>query len=455
MMKSIKILVVDDELDIRELIQEILSDEGYIVTAAASAVEAKMARDKENFDLILLDIWMPETDGITLLKEWSDNDQLNSAVVMMSGHGNVDTAIESTHLGASNFIEKPLSIAKLLRTVEDALAERKPKGNYAKVGNAASFISIGHSDLLKKFRKELRHVASLDSNLMLIGEAGTARVAFARYLHDISQRAINPCIELASALLTTTNTEEQILGKEMDHGIIPGFIEEAKEGTLVINGLSDLNIRAQQLLHNILENGQYNRTNGNSSLRMKCRVIAIVDENYIRDMQEGKLKRELISNISIQTLRVPALRDHAEDVPDYIKFYVDYFVEIEQLTFRRFSIGAQNRLRNYPWPDNLRELKNIIRRLLIEGRDDDVTLDEIESQLKNQEVSINSFVKQDLLSLPLREAREKFERAYLQQQLILCDGKVGQLAKRVGVERTHLYRKLKALEINLEPKIET
>jgi len=453
-MISAKILVVDDELDIRELIQEILSDEGYNVTAAASAAEARIARDEQDFDLILLDIWMPGTDGITLLKEWSDNDQLNSAVVMMSGHGTVDTAIESTHLGASNFVEKPLSIAKLLRTIEDALAERKPKGSFAKVGNAASFVSIGHSELLKRFRKDLRQSASLDSALMLIGEAGTARTAFARYIHDISQRAINPCIELASAMLTTTNTEEQILGKETGAEIIPGFIEQAEEGTLIISGLSDLNSRAQQLLHNILENGQYSRINGSSSLQIKSRVIAIVDENYIQDMKDGRLKRELISNISIQTLRVPPLRDHAEDVPDFIEFYVDYFVEIERLTFRRFSIGAQNRLRNYPWPDNLRELKNIIRRLLIEGRDDDVTLDEVEDQLKNQEVTINSFVKQDLLSLPLREAREKFEQAYLQQQLILCDGKVGQLAKRVGVERTHLYRKLKALGINLDTKIE-
>jgi len=453
-MISAKILVVDDELDIRELIQEILSDEGYNVTAAASAAEARIARGEQDFDLILLDIWMPVTDGITLLKEWSDNDQLNSAVVMMSGHGTVDTAIESTHLGASNFVEKPLSIAKLLRTIEDALAERKPKGSFAKVGNAASFVSIGHSELLKRFRKDLRQSASLDSALMLIGEAGTARTAFARYIHDISQRAINPCIELASAMLTTTNTEEQILGKETGAEIIPGFIEQAEEGTLIISGLSDLNSRAQQLLHNILENGQYSRINGSSSLQIKSRVIAIVDENYIQDMKDGRLKRELISNISIQTLRVPPLRDHAEDVPDFIEFYVDYFVEIERLTFRRFSIGAQNRLRNYPWPDNLRELKNIIRRLLIEGRDDDVTLDEVEDQLKNQEVTINSFVKQDLLSLPLREAREKFEQAYLQQQLILCDGKVGQLAKRVGVERTHLYRKLKALGINLDTKIE-
>ena len=211
-------------------------------------------------------------------------------------------------------------------------------------------------------------------------------------------------------------------------------------------------MRAQQLFHNILENGEYKRINGNLSLQIKSRVIAIVDENYINDMQDGKLKRELISNLSIQTLRIPPLRDHAEDVPDFIKFYVDLFVEQEQLTFRRFSIAAQNRLRNYPWPDNLRELKNIVRRLLLEGNAEDVSLEEVENQLRMKETSMESFVKQDLLSLPLREAREKFERAYLQQQLILCDGKVGQLAKRVGVERTHLYRKLKALNIDLDLK---
>ena len=451
-MIAVNVLVVDDELDIRELIQEILSDEGYNVTTASSAKEARAARASQDFDLILLDIWMPDTDGITLLKEWSDNDQLNTSVVMMSGHGTVDTAIESTHLGASNFVEKPLSIAKLLRTVEEALIEKKPQLNYPGMNNAASFVSIGHSDLLKTFRKELRRVASVDSAIMLIGEAGTGRTAFARYIHDISLRAVNPCVEIVSALLTTTNTEEQLLGKEGKDAIEPGFIEEAQEGTIIINGLADLNIRAQQLFHNILENGEYKRINGSLSLEIKSRVIAIVDENYINDMQDGKLKRELISNLSIQTIRIPPLRDHAEDVPDFIKFYVDLFVEQEQLIFRRFSIAAQNRLRNYPWPDNLRELKNIVRRLLLEGRNEDVSLEEVEIQLSMKEASMESFVKQDLLSLPLREAREKFERAYLQQQLILCDGKVGLLAKRVGVERTHLYRKLKALNINLDTK---
>ena len=208
-----------------------------------------------------------ENTNILSARVVDDNDQLNTSVVMMSGHGTVDTAIESTHLGASNFVEKPLSIAKLLRTVEEALTEKKPQLNYPGMNNAASFVSIGHSDLLKTFRKELRRVASVDSAIMLIGEAGTGRSAFARYIHDISLRAVNPCVEIVSALLTTTNTEEQLLGKEGKDAIEPGFIEEAQEGTIIINGLADLNIRAQQLFHNILENGEYKRINGNLSLQ--------------------------------------------------------------------------------------------------------------------------------------------------------------------------------------------
>ena len=185
---------------------------------------------------------------------------------------------------------------------------------------------------------------------------------------------------------------------------------------------------------------------------INSRVIAIANEDYMDDVMNGKLKRELLSNLNIQTVHIPSLREHAEDVPDFIRFYVDQFVDTQQLIYRRFSVAAQNRLRNFPWPGNLRELQSIIRRLLVKGRNDDVTLDELEEELKIEETSMEPFVKQDLLSLPLREAREQFERAYLQQQLILCDGKVGKLAKRVGVERTHLYRKLKALNISIEKK---
>jgi len=446
------VLVVDDELDIRELIQEILSDEGYEVTVAASASEAKLKRVKQEFDLILLDIWMPEMDGITLLKEWADNDQLNSAVVMMSGHGTVDTAIESTHLGAVNFVEKPLSITKLLRTVEDALATTKPKLGPIRTSNLTSFVSIGHSELIQSLRKELKRVALVDSPVLIVGETGTGRLTYAHFLHDISQRSDNPCIDMDSAMLTSANTEEQIFGKEDGDSIVPGFFEKAEAGTLIINHLSNLNDRAQQIFQNILENKAFLRVNGKDKYTINSRVIAIVNEDYMNDVLAGKLKRELLSNLNIQTVHIPSLREHAEDVPDFIKFYVDQFIESEQMTYRRFSVAAQNRLRNFPWPGNLRELQSIIRKLLIKGCDDDVLLDELEDEFKTEETPIEPFVKKDLLSLSLREAREQFERAYLQQQLILCDGKVGKLAKRVGVERTHLYRKLKALNISLEKK---
>jgi DNA-binding NtrC family response regulator len=192
--------------------------------------------------------------------------------------------------------------------------------------------------------------------------------------------------------------------------------------------------------------------NGIAENQLNVRTIGIAGEDYIADIKEGKLSRELISSLNIKTIHILPLREHAEDIPDYIKYYVDELVDTQHLVFRRFSVAAQNRLRNFPWPGNHIELKNIVQRLLINGLSEDVTLDEVESELQKEENQGENFIQKDLLSLPLREAREQFERAYLQQQLILCDGKVGKLAKRVGVERTHLYRKLKSLEINFNKK---
>ena len=453
-MSSMSVLVVDDELDIRELISEILSEEGYDVTVASSASEANRKRSKKEFDLILLDIWMPETDGISLLKQWSEEENLNSEVVMMSGHGTVDTAIESTHLGASNFVEKPLSIAKLLRTVEGALKERKKKTNPKRSIDNASFVSIGHSDLLKDFRKELSSVAKVDSSILIIGEDGTGREAYANYVHNISDRSMNNCITLDSSSLSEEVLKDEILGSGKSEKITLGIIDKLQNGTLILKNLAEFNLNAQLIINNILETNIFNINGGKEKIQCNFRTIAIVNENYLNQVREGRLKRELISNLNIQTIKVPPLREHAEDIPDFIKFYTDQLSEAQELTYRRFTVAAQNRLRNFPWPGNHIELKNIIERLLVKGITDDVTLDETEEELKKEidKDPVESLIKQDLLSLPLKEAREQFEKAYLQQQLILCDGKVGKLAKRVGVERTHLYRKLKSLQIDIKTK---
>ncbi len=447
-MSTSHVLVVDDEGDIRALIDEILSDEGYDVTVAADASEARAARDQEKFDLVLLDIWMPDTDGISLLREWSEPGDLDCPVVIMSGHGTVDTAVEATRLGAFDFVEKPLSLAKLLRTVERALDAAKKQSAPARSLFPSLLTPVGRSPLIKQLREKVQQVAGHDSPVLLSGEPGTGRAAFARYIHALSARSDAPLVSLLAASLTDSNAEEQLLGSERGGDVQSGYFERAKNGTLIIDELSELCDQAQKLVLRVLEQREFIRSGGRDPVKLQARVLATIKADYQRAIDSGKLRGELIANLDTLNLRVPPLRDYAEDVPELLSYYVDKLIDAENLSFRRFSVAAQNRLRNYPWPDNVRELKNLVRRLLLTGSDEEITLDEVENEISAAAMSDEPLVKQDLLSLPLREAREQFERAYLQQQLVLCDGKVGKLAQRVGMERTHLYRKLRSLGVD-------
>ena len=447
-MSASHVLVVDDEADIRALIDEILSEEGYDVTVAGDANEARAAKGDSSFDLVLLDIWMPGTDGISLLREWSEPGDLDCPVVMMSGHGTVDTAVEATRLGAFDFVEKPLSLAKLLHTVERAIdASKKP------VGTARSMLPsllapIGRSKLMKDLREKVQQFANNDSPVLFSGEPGTGRSAFARYIHSMSARADAPLVTLLAASLTDSNAEEQLLGSEEGGNVHSGYFERAKNGTLIIDELTDLCSQAQKLIMSVLEQGEFVRSGGHQPIKLQARVLATVNADYEKVIENGDLRRELVSCVNALSVKVPPLRNYAEDVPDLLSYYVDRLVDAESLPFRRFSVAAQNRLRNYPWPDNVRELKSLVRRLLMSNDDEEISLDEVEGEIVASSVADEPLVKQDLLSLPLREAREQFERAYLQQQLVLCDGKVGKLAQRVGMERTHLYRKLRSLGVD-------
>ena len=449
-MNNPHVLVVDDEADIRASIQDILGDEGYQVTVAADASEARNAHKNRKFDLILLDIWMPDTDGITLLREWSDKGYLNCPVVIMSGHGTVDTAVEATRLGAFDFVEKPLSLAKLLRTVEAALNSTGIISNATKNISPSSLAPVGKSKLMNSLRERLQQYASHDGAVLIIGEPGTGRGAFARYMHALSKRSNGPIINVTAASLTQDNAEEKLFGNENNGDKSIGYLESANGGTLVIDEISDLDDKVQKTLLGAIEEEQFIRVNGIKFVKLNTRIIATVNSKYERYLDNGNLRKDLVSKINTFNLRVPPLREYSEDVPDLLSYYVDKLVDAEQLTFRRFSVAAQNRLRNYPWPDNVRELKHLVRLLLLSGNEDDITLEEVEIEVSNAISNEEPLVKQDLLSLPLRKAREKFERSYLQQQLVLCEGKVGQLAKRVGIERTHLYRKLRSLDIDFK-----
>ncbi|HEX4052427.1 MAG TPA: sigma-54 dependent transcriptional regulator [Steroidobacteraceae bacterium] len=452
-MNAGKILVVDDEADIRRLLQEILTEEGYEVEVAGDAAQARATRQRQQPDLVLLDIWMPDTDGITLLREWADTLD-GCPVVMMSGHGTVETAVEATRLGAYDYIEKPVSLAKLLRIVQQALQARgrRPAGKF--VGGAVSagpVAPVGRSRAVALLRSELTRLASSSAPLLLLGESGTEREQLARFVHQSGPNASGPFVVLDARTLREETAAVTLLGVERAS---PGLLEQACGGTLFLGDIEDLPSGVQRLLSGVLASAGFVRGGDNASVPLQARLIASARPGVTNRVLSEEFRRDLYAQLSVLVVRVPALRDYAEDIPELLRYQVDLLTETAGLRFRRFSVAAQNRLRHYPWPDNIRELRNLTRRFLLNEGPEEIGLEEVERELSAQTPVDEPLVKHDLLALPLREAREQFERAYLQQQLLLCNGKVGLLAKRVDMERTHLYRKLRSLGIEIGHGVE-
>jgi DNA-binding NtrC family response regulator len=255
-------------------------------------------------------------------------------------------------------------------------------------------------------------------------------------------------VTVVATALRESDAELALLGRE--GAATRGLLEQAAGGTLFLNDIEELPQAAQRVLLGVLESARFTRLGGTEPLPLSARIVSSAQPGV--ESRAGatpeSLRRELLARLNGLVARVPSLRDYAEDVPELLRHYVDRLVDADGLPFRRFSVAAQNRLRNYPWPDNVRGLRNLVQRLLVRGGPEEIRLEEIEAELGSQSTAAEPLVKQDLLALSLREAREQFERAYLQQQLLLCNGKVGQLAKRVGMERTHLYRKLRSLGVD-------
>jgi DNA-binding NtrC family response regulator len=365
---------------------------------------------------------------------------------MLSGHGTVETAVEATRLGAFDFVEKPLSIAKLLRTAERALEAGKRRRQASRSLIPPLVAPVGKSRLMQRLREQVQQVAGHDAPVMLVGEAGTGREAFARYMHSLGPHATGPFVALTCASLDDANASARLRGSGAGGKVEPGIYEQAQGGTLFLGGVEDLTPNAQRLLLADLEQGGWQRNGEGEVLPFGMRFVTGALPGH--DGPASGLRRDLLAHLEVISIRIPPLREYAEDVPDLLRHYVDRLVDEEGMNFRRFSVAAQNRLRNYPWPGNVRELRNLVQRVLIIGGPEEIGLDEIEQHLVAQQAPDEPLVKQDLLALPLREAREQFERAYLLQQLMLCNGKVGLLAKRVGMERTHLYRKLRSLGVD-------
>ena len=330
------------------------------------------------------------------------------------------------------------AIKELLRTVEKALAQHTGARRQLVPPVLAP---VGKSEPMQMLREQLTRIAGHDTHTLLTGEPGSGREMCARYLASLSDRADSPFV----ALKAGGRDDDAAVSLLGDDGV-PGALERAGGGILFISEISDMPPDTQRELLAVLEQGRFQPGGGTEQHDLNVRILSSAPPDFEQDV-DG-FRRELLFHLSVMVMRVPPLRDYLEDVPELLRCNVDMLVDTEGLPFRRFGVAAQNRLRNYPWPGNIRELENIVRRLLIMGADEEISLPEVEAQLTAAAAKGEPLVKLDLLSMPLREAREHFERAYLQQQLMLCDGKVGKLAARVGMERTHLYRKLRSLGVD-------
>jgi DNA-binding NtrC family response regulator len=453
-MSSGHILVVDDEPDIRNLVKEILEDEGFEVSVAESGETARQARRKRRPDLILLDIWMDDVDGITLLREWSEGGSLPCPVIIMSGHATVETAVEATRLGAYDFIEKPISLAKLLLIVNRALESEKLQQENIGLKRQAQPVTepAGKTEAMQALREQARRIAQHNTWVLISGEAGAGKEVAARYIHMQSSLRDNAFVEVAVGSMSAEHSAAELFGSEDGDNIVYGRLEQANGGTLLLTNISDMDLQTQARLLSVFQTHSFLRMGGTEPVPVDIRVIATTSKDLEQEVREGLFREDLYYHLNVVPLTVPPLREHSEDVPELLNFYVDRFVVQENLPYREFSIASQNRLRNYSWPGNNRELKNLVQRLLILGQGPVIEVEEVEDVLQNVSDTGDAGRSSATLplDLPLREAREQFEKVYLQHQLQEVGGSVGKLAKRVGMERTHLYRKLRGLGIDFK-----
>jgi len=449
-----KILVVDDEADIRELIRDILVDEGYQVDIAENAAAADQQARGGEYDLALLDIWMPDLDGVSLLRDWKETAWAPRQIIMISGHATVETAVEATRLGAYDFIEKPLSMAKLVITVKRALEAGRLKEQYE--GLKRRFLPtpelIGSSPAMDKLKTALKRVAAHDTWVLISGEPGAGKHVAARFLHACSARKEGPFVELKPGAIPEQNTMAELFGRENDQEIYRGKLEQAQGGILYVDEVADMDAQTQLRLHGALASGSFLRINGSNPVAVDVRVLAGTQKDLAREVADGKFIEDLYYQLNVVPISVPPLRERREDITELGTYFLNYFAQRDDTPPRRFSTTAQARLRCHDWPGNGRELRNLVQRMLILGEGDEISAGEVSAGMDRHHPGTSAGAldsnQRMHFDLPMRKARERFEHDYLLYQLKLAKGRVGDLARRVGMERTHLYRKLRSLGID-------
>lgn len=450
-MAKAHILVVDDEPDIRNILQDVLQDEGYQVSLAENAEQARAQFRKHNPDLVLLDIWMPKEDGISVLKNWVDKQHLgDTPVVMISGHGTVENAVEAVKLGAYDFLEKPLSTGKLLLCIERGLENASLRVENKRLKDRLQYDSpmISNSDSSRELLRHIQLLGPTDSWVFITGESGTGKHLVARKIHENSPRSEADFVELNLAAMPSESVSQQLFGSESDGKVLQGSFEQARGGTLFINEVLGLNLETQNKLLSALQERQFLRLGGSEYIELDVRVIVTTSGNPQQAVSEGLFSEDLYYRLNVIPIQVPSLRQRRKDLPELVKLFIEDISQRNQLDPPTLTTPAFNSLKNYDWPGNVRQLQNVIQRLIVLNAGQQVNTQDVEAALGGDlDMKKRTPALPDYFDGDMRQAKEEFEKAYLSYHLGMVNGNVSKLAKKVGLERTHLYRKLKSLDI--------
>ncbi|MEJ6009019.1 sigma-54 dependent transcriptional regulator [Novosphingobium aquae] len=448
---ALEILIVDDERDIRDLVAGVLSDEGYECRTAGDSGAALAAIDERRPSLVLLDVWLHGSpmDGLEVLDAIKAREP-ELPVVIFSGHGNIDTAVSAISRGAMDFIEKPFEAERLLLLVGRATETERLRRENARLkkDRVPEYEFTGNSSAINQVRATLKRVANTGSRLLITGPAGSGKEIAARLLHDWSPRSVSPFVSVNSARITPERFEHELFGEEQDGNLVrPGLLEMADGGTLYFDEVADMPLSTQARILRVLTEQAFVRVGGNRQVRVDVRVISSTSKDLEREIAERRFREDLFYRLNVVPVHVPALSDRRDDIPSLVDHFFTRYAADQGLAAPEVSSEAMAALQSYEWPGNVRQLRNVVERTVILTPRD--KLGRVEADMLPPEILSGRIAGESglsaLMGVPLREARENFEREYLRVQIRRFSGNISKTATFIGMERSALHRKLKLL----------
>jgi two-component system nitrogen regulation response regulator NtrX len=454
-MPDIDILIVDDEVGILKTLSGILSDEGYSVTTRSNGPQAIEVILETPPKLVLLDIWMPELDGIETLQKIREISP-SLTVVMMSGHGSIESAVKAIKLGAYDYIEKPLSLEKVTLVIKHALNEQKLEIENNRLRNEMEkkWRMVGSSTSMKRLKEQILKAAPTLSRVFISGENGTGKELVARSIHAGSSRASQPFIEINCAAIPDTLIESELFGYEKGaftgaQGQKVGSFELAHQGTLFLDEIGDMSLPTQAKVLRIIQEQRFQRVGGTKTISIDVRLISASNKNLLDEIKKGNFREDLFYRINVVPIHLPPLRERKEDIPELVEYFLEQISMEQGMKRKSFTQEALKQLLNFDWKGNIRELRNFVERILIMTPNaiiSEFDLFTLENSVRNPDST--HFKNHD--SLSLREARSFFEKQFILDALLFNNWNIPKTAEALQIERTHLYRKMKMLGI--EPK---